>query len=391
MPTAFAEPSVQELLDAFEDGIRSSKDRYVDAREGAIYQHWGGVAAILWSREARRDTDLWRSNYLDSAEGSQLTALLNDRYDFERVTDTYGVGTARLTRPTAAAGSGSVWQGTRIAVLGGTSLPRFYVVSAKREVGAAETIIDVDIRADRPGAGVASSVIPPTGGLTLRLEDPLWDTTWTVERLECADGTSFEPAPAARARLRESRRDARAGFVEAIVRACKDAGAGTALLFPSDYAGDAEDMGLNVAYVGDAGFQGDQALVRRVIIALESWRVLGDNLQVFPLAVSNLVIRANVRLWESPTRVNQDELKRLLRGAALGYFEGSTSGFNYQREALAGAMMRSLPAIQTIDFEEPTSDAGVMQTIGGRLNFPSTLSRYRVRAEDITLSLLPAA
>lgn len=384
MPSTFAEPTVQELLDAFEAGVRAQRDKHVDAREGAIHQHFSGPAAILWSRAARRTTDLWRAVFLDSAEGIDLTRLLSERHDFDRIEDSYGTGEAVLRRPTTAAADGTIWQGTRIAVYGSVTERRFYVVSEDVEVGASDVVAKVPIRAEKPGPGVALTGNPTDA----RVDDPLWDTKWTVSNITCADGTSLEPAPIARARFRDARRAARAGFVESIIQACKDVGAAHAVLFPSDYAGDDSDAGLNMAYVGDAGYQGTDALVRRVVLALEGYRVLGDNLQVRPLAVSALTIEARVYLWDSPGRFNQTEIRRLLQGAVAQYF-GATSGFSYERDALAGAMLKACPDVQFVEFDTPSSDAGVVSTVGGRLNFPATLSRYVVRPDDITLSLLP--
>lgn len=388
MPSQYDEPTIAELLQAFEDGIHARQDRYADIREGAVYQHWGGAAAILWSRLARRDTDLWRAIYFDSAEAVDLTNLLSDRYAFDRVLDGYGTGTALLSRPTTSAGSGTVWKGTRILVYGDGVLPRFFVVAADKPVSASQSDVEVAIRSDRTGKGTAIDLASGAASRA-RVDDPLWDTTFAVESMTCGEGTEFESAAEARARFRTGRRDARVGFVEAIVAACTDVGASHALLFPSDYAGDAYDYGLNVAYVGDAGFTGTPALVNAVKVKLEAWRVLGDNLQVLPLSRANLAIDADVYLWDSPARVNQTETRALLVGAVLGYFDGKDAGFSYDRDALSGAMMKASPAVQFVTFDSPSSDVAVMQTTGGLPNFPSTLTRYSVRDEDITLRFLP--
>ncbi len=388
MPTTLAEPTIAELEQAFHDGVRSTCDRYADAHEGAVYDHFAGVGAIHWSRQARRDTDLWRAIYFATAEGKDLTNLLADRYDFDRITDTYGTGTAQLARPTADAADGTIWRGTRVVAFGAFVEAKHYVVSRDTPVSATGLTATVPVRAEKSGPGTAISALTD-GPVGLRIDDPLWDTTWTVTALECGEGTSFEPAAVSRARFRDARRDARVGFVEALVAACKDAGATNAVLFPADYGGDDEDNGLNMAYVGDSGFSGTAALVRAVQIRLERTRVLGDNLQVRPLALSELIIRATVNLWDSPARVNLAALRTVLVGAILGYFDGATSGFSYDRDALAGAMMKASPAVQFVTFDLPVTDAGVLSTVHGRLNFPATLPRYRVRDADITLTFLP--
>lgn len=385
MPSAFAEPTVAELVEAFGDGIRAQRDRYVDAREGAIYQHWGGVAAILWSRNAQRDTDLWRAIYIDSAEGRDLTNLLESRYGFERTEDDYGVGKASLRRSSVVAGGGTIWRGTRICVFGPTVTPKFYVVQQDAPVLSTATTATVLVRAATTGPGTAINV----GAGAARVEDPLWDTTWNVESLTCGDGTAFESAPAARARFRDARRAARPGFPEAIVQACKDNGAANAVIFPSNYAGDDEDNGLNMAYVGDAGFTGTDRLVRKVAIALESWRVLGDQLQVRPLTRSNVVFKASVHLWDSPTRVNQDDVRKRIAKSVFTYFDSQTTGFGYDLDALAGVMMKASPEVQIAAVDTPFANADVVSMVGGRLNFPSTLPRYFLSPNDITIELLP--
>lgn len=385
MPSLYAEPTLDELLQAFADGIRSQRDRHVDAREGSLYQHWGGVAAVLWSRNARRDTDLWRAIYLDSAEAKDLTNLLADRYDFDRITDTYGTGTVRLRRATAVAAGGTVWRGTRITVFGTSVESKTYVVLQDWPVGATELVATLPVRALMTGPGTKIDI----GTGAARVEDPLWDTTWTVDALTCDDGTAHEPAEAARARFRDSRLDARPGYVESIVKACKEAGATNALIFPSDFGGEAVDYGLNMAYVGDAGFQGDDALVRRVSVALEGKRVLGDQMQVRPLTRVNVTFQAKVNLWDSPSRVAQADVLARLTGAVQGYFSGSTSGFFYDRDAIVGAMMKAAPEMETATIVTPSSNAGVLSIVGGQPNFPDSLPRYFLSPNDITLELLP--
>lgn len=385
MPAIIAEPSVEELLAAYDAGV-VQKDRHADLRDGSVLRHFGGAAAILWSRLARRDTDLWQAIYFASAEGNDLTRLFDLRYGFPRIEDTYGTGFAQLSRPTAAAGAGVIRKGTRLLVPGTAQSggnARRYVLSADAAVGATAVTVRADVRADAVGAGTAIQTSKA------RLDDPIFDPSFAVDHLECGDGTSFESAADTRARFLATRRDARVGFVESIVAACKTVGADNALLFPSDYAGDDQDAGLNMAYVGDSGFTSTPTLVRRVQRELERWRVLGDNLQVRQLGRTDLVIRAKVYLWDSPARVNVRELDAALKGAIRGYFDGRTSGFSYDREALAGAMMRASTAIQFVTFDLPATDVAVVSLVGGRLNFPATLTRFRVRDEDVVFSFLP--
>jgi len=387
MPTVIQEPTLTELVRAFHDGVRAQRDRYADGHEGSVYDHFAGVGAIHWSRQARRDTDMFRAVYFATAEGTELTNLLADRYAFARVPEAYGTGTARLSRTSTAAGSGTVWKGTRIALTGDLVEQKLYVVTEDKPVGATDTTVDVSVRAERPGPGTAVE-FGASSTLRARVDDPLWDTTWTVATITCADGTAFETAADARARLLDERSDDRVGFVEAIIDACKAAGAANAVAFPSDYGGDSEDHGLNMVYVGDAGFSGTAALVRAVQRELEAFRVLGDNLQVRALARQDLVLEVAVQLWDTPSRVNQEGLRALLKGVLLGYFDGSTGGFSYNRDAMVGAMMKASPDVQYATFATPATDAGVLSTVNGLLNFPSSLPRYRVAEDDVTITFV---
>lgn len=387
MPSQFAEPTLEDFLRVGRAAIPARADRYGDTREGSIYDHFIGLGAVLWSRQARRDTDLFRAIYLDGADGDALTTLLADRYGFTRRTDTAGEGTAAFTRAAATAGEGTVWAGTRILVGSATTEPRGFVVTTDTPVAATDLDVTVPVRDEK--AGSAAFVL--STGLTATIDDPLWDATWTVDALRCAAGTRFESAADARARLRDDRRAARAGFPAAILQACRDAGAATAVAFPSDYGGSAYDHGLNLVYVGDEGFQGSQALVNAVMVALDGWRVLGDNLQVRALARTSLPITARVYLWDSPTKFNQTDVRRALVGAIVAYFDGRSNGFAYQRDAIAGAMMRASQAVQYVEFDAPLSDAGVLETVGGLPNFPAALNKYDVSESGITLTLLPPA
>lgn len=389
MPTSLPEPTIAELVQAFHDGVRSQRDRYADGREGAVYDHFAGVGAIHWSRQARRDTDMFRAIYFATAEGADLTKLLDERYAFERVEDTYGTGEATLARASLAAAGGTIWAGTRIAIVGDFVLPKVYVVLADTAVSSTEATAKVAVRASLLGPGTAIRFDTSSSALRARVDDPLWDTTWTVSSLTCDDGTSFESAAASRARYRLEQRDARVGFVESMVAACKEAGAENAVFFPSDYGGDEEDHGLNMAYVGDAGFSATAALVRAVQKKLESYRVLGDNLQVRRLTRTNLVFDVDVTLWDSPARVNQPGLTSLLRDIVVGYFDGVTRGFSYDLDAIVGAFLRASSAVQFATFRLPASSAGVLSIVGGALNFPSELARYRVAPDDVTINLLP--
>src|SRR5580693_2526382 len=114
MPASEPLPTITDLLGVFGAGVVARTDPNADVRRGAVYDHFAGVGAILFSREAQRDRDLFRARYFDTADGADLTELVATRFGLARILDTYGTGSAVLVRDSAAMGQGTVWEGTRI-------------------------------------------------------------------------------------------------------------------------------------------------------------------------------------------------------------------------------------------------------------------------------------
>jgi hypothetical protein len=366
MPSGLPLPTIADLTQAFHSAVRARRDRRADGRDGSAYDYIAGTSAILWSREAQRDADLFRAIYFDEAEAEDLTERTRRLFGIDRVLDTPGRGFATLVRPTATRGAGTVWEGTRIRDAAAASTSIAYSAAQNTDVQASDLYTVVPIRATQTGGGVA---VHASRG-TAQLDDPLWDPSWTVASLSCDDGTDFELAHVFRARVRAQRLAQRAGYAPRIIRVCESVGADHVALFRSDYGG--EDHGLNACYVGDAGYSGSLDLVRRVTVALEPVRVCGADMPVRPLTVATLSVRASVTLWDDPAHFHVAALEQTLRAALLSAFDGAREGFSYQRDALAGALTRVSDAVQSVRFDEPLSDASVLQS--GQ--FPSTLTRY---------------
>src|SRR5580693_466230 len=119
MPASEPLPTITDLLGVFGAGVVARTDPNADVRRGAVYDHFAGVGAILFSREAQRDRDLFRARYFDTADGADLTELVATRFGIARVLDGYGTGTALFTRDSPSAGAGTIWEGTRIILAAG--------------------------------------------------------------------------------------------------------------------------------------------------------------------------------------------------------------------------------------------------------------------------------
>jgi hypothetical protein len=377
MPSPLQLPTIDELVAAFHAGVHARRDKRADGRAGSAYDYVAGVSAILWSRQAQRDADLFRAIYFDDAEAEDLTFRAKKLFGIDRTLDAFGEGHAMLARPTTTAGEGTIWTGTRFRVARGSADSVAYAASRDVPVQATDRYALVPIRATRTGGGVA---VHASGGAFV--DDTLWDTGWAVHSLRCEEGTRFEPAHAFRARVRAQRLAERVGYDPRILQACQEAGAAHVALFRSDYGGD--DHGLNVCYVGDAGYSGSVDLVRKVTVALESVRVCGADLPVRPLTAGSLTVRAVVSLWDSPAYFHLADLDLTLRSALLTAFAGTSEGFAYQRDALAGALARVTDAIQSVSFVAPANDISVL--VGGQ--FPPTLTRYALRPADVFLDFV---
>lgn len=377
------EPTIEEFISAGTKAIEGKKDNLADTRRGSTYEHPLGAAALLWSREAQADTDLFKATRFDTAEDDNLTDYVKEHFDIDRILDTYGQGQILVTRPTAAAGAGTFWQGTHIIVASSASEPIFYEVSVDTPVTAGALGAYVPIRATVFGPGVAISTN------AAKFNDPNWDSTWQIISLNCVDGTLFEPASVFRARVRDELQTRRRGYVPEITIACQAAGAANVVCFPSYRSfPDSPDFGLNVCYVGDASFTTGSALIKACKLTLENFRVAGDNLQVLPMTPASVTVSVTVYLWDAPTRFNLIALDRIVRAAAMTYINGSTGGgFYYSRDALAGAIRNSAPAIQDVVVILPTVDATIMS--GNPANFPDILSRYSLKINDISIDFQP--
>lgn len=360
------EPQVSELIEVGSKAIVGQGDRAADLIRGSDYESLIGPTAMLWVREDRRDEDLFNSTRFHTAKDADLTYLVQQRYGIDRILDTNGVGTATLVRPTAGS-AGVVWAGTRITIFGGS--PRFYRTTVDTSVAAADTFVNVAIEYLSPGPGALCDEVA-----NLRLDDSLWDTTWTVKSVKCADGTTFEEASALIARVRQTRFNQRVGQVSKIQEICKAAGAGQSLVFRSDYGGPDFDGGLNVVYVGDLGYQGSPSLVKACFLALRAGRVLGDHMQVFEMARVTINPVIDVYLATAPALNDIERLQRIHTAAVVRYLGGEAGGFAFTRIGILSALARATPEVQRVSVVDPAADVTVL--VGGHL--PGMLNRYVV-------------
>lgn len=364
---SIAEPTIKDLIDVAGKAVRGTVDKTADFLTGSDYDALNGPNAILWSRQAQRDTDLFDATNFNTAEGDDLTRLAWKRFGIKRVLDTRGQGTARLARDVAGVGE-TIWAGTRIYVPG--PVPKFYRTTKNTVVLSTARYVDLAIESVEIGPGSAVEL----GSKLAKLGDVLKDTTWFVQSLRCGEGTVFERADEFRERIRRERRAARVGQTKKIIEVCSEAGAGSVAVFRSDYAGEAYDHGLNVIYVGDLGNVGTPDLVKACTLALAKARVLGDHLQVLPMARVALDIDATVFLYASPALFDLARLERIHHAVLTQYLNGASGSFTYSLDGIRGALAKHTSEVQRVELATPTASSLIVE--GSLKNFPATLNRY---------------
>lgn len=383
MPSQLARPNVHELVAAFHRTVKAKRDARADGHTGSAYDYIAGVSGILLARESMFIRDCFREIYFSEAEGDALTNYVAQRYQIDRALDTFGTGTATIARPSSAAGGDTIFEGTRIKVQVSATEAHFYAVAADTPVRASALYVaGLPIRATFTGTGAA---IKASGGEPpCTFEDPIWDPSWAVTSLQCADGTDYEKASDFRARTAATLLANLPGSTLAIQNACFAAGAANVQVFGTNFGG--TDLHAAAVYVGDPSFNATTSLVRACELALEGVRMLGvEGPMPGPMAPAPLSIAATVQLYDDPSKFELATLSTALANAIGGMF-GPTGAYGYDIDALFGAAVEVSDAIQDVTFTSPSSSVGLL--VGSPPWFPQTLTRYQIPPNGMTFSFV---
>ncbi len=365
-------PTITDLIDVAAAGTRAFSDKSADFTRGSDYESLVGPCAMIWSREAYRDDDMFNAVNFHTADGQDLTDMVLARYGVARILDTRGTGQVILSRPSGGTPE-TIWKGTRILLTGG--IAKSYRTTADVAVGSSALSAILPIESITMGPGSQANV---AGG---KIGDTLVDPTWIVQSLRCTDGTTFEKAGDFRSRVRAERVEARVGQVKSITDACMAAGAAQVQLFRSDYAGEAYDAGLNVCYVGNRGYEGTTELVKACTLALRGFRVAGDHLQVLPMAKVEVTVEALVYLNGAPSLYDTARIERIQHASINQYMNGTSGKFTFSVDGIVAALARHTPETQRVTVITPTTNAVI--TSGTSKRFPDVLNRYVLTAVSL--------
>ncbi len=371
MPAVTKVPTIEDFRAAARKGMRGWRDPNLSVRSGGGYDFTQGPAAVIWSREAQRDRDLFLQVYTESSTNADRDRIVEAYYHVERVPAAYGAGTCEFARPGAAAGAGRIYAGTRVAVLKAGYPPAVYAVAADTDVTSTALSLPVPMRATRYGTGVASTASGPA----LRLDDIIFDATLRPAALVVGDGTDREEDDAYLARARADLKAERVGHITKIVKTCKAAGAWNVVCLHSGTFGDSQDFGLNHIYVSDANYVTDPAVQQACFLALDAVRVAGCDVQVLPMTSATVAVALTVAMNDSPGAFDLTALAADIRVAVVDEFAGRSDTWTWRTEGIRGAASKASPDIQSVGVvTNPAEPAAA---------FTATLTRYRLFANDI--------
>lgn len=347
MPAIEPIPTIPQMLDAAAAELWARRPA-ADTHRGSVYDVQAGTGALLWIREANRDRDNFRGCYTDTCDGAALDWRITRFGGPARVESTKGTGHALVTRPTAAGGQGTFWAGTRVAIAALGQTPRFYRVSADTLVEASTTGTLVPVEAERTGIGAAvtsASLNVPR----MWFEDRVWDSTWAVASVTCADGSVRESDAEYRARWRQGKLDRRPGYRKAISDRLIAEGAAYIALFESDHIA-ATDYGINRIFVADSAWQSPVGLLNRCRLALDSVRVAGCDTTVWGIVRTEAAFDLVAHLWEQPGNADEAAIRTAVQDGVLHYFSGRDNAFVFRRDGAAGGAMQACPALQSLTY-----------------------------------------
>lgn len=380
MPASGLPPTLTDFLTAAEQTVRGTRDALADARRGSVYELASGPAAVLWSRQAARDRDLFRRIYFDSAAGDDLDTRVERWLGVTRTRDAAGVGTAVFVRPTAGGGAGTLYTGTRILVVNPASAlpPVSYAVAQDTPVGAGALTVAAPVHATRTGTGVAVSA----GPATVRLDDALFDATLACTSLVCAEGTDKELDADYLARAKATRKAQRVGYQAAVEAACKAAGATYVIALPAEVIGAGVDIGVNFLFVADAGYASPTSLLRACAIAVDAARVAGADLQILPMGITPVTLTVVATLYDDPSKFATPDITAAIVATLNDSFNNRPKVWTFSLDELRGAVQAVSDAIQS---------ASVVATPGPVLNLSSVgyvLPRYLLAPGAIAVTFV---
>ncbi len=266
-----SEPSWQDLYDI---GKTTLQTRRPKARviEGDVYDCIIAGCASVGVAILARDAQQFRANFLDGAEGEDLTDLAHDR-GVDRDPGAAARGTVNLRRPTAGLGAGTISAGTRFATEADET-GAFATYTNDEDVVYGALTTDMDL------VTITCTKIGKIGNVEAaditRILDPIFDPSIVLHTASLetdqmiAGGEEEESDEDLRDRTRGFYLTQARGTLDAIIFGAKEVPGVTRVSVSVD------DAGVITVFVADSDGNSTDTMVDDVTAELEHWRDAAD-------------------------------------------------------------------------------------------------------------------
>jgi uncharacterized phage protein gp47/JayE len=231
-----------------------------------------GAASTMGEEISAQVAGCLESLWSDTATGDALDRLAGDRYSLTRLGATPSTVTLTFSRPTFAAGAGTISAGSRVQTAAGTQ----FATDVDASFGA--TDITVDVTATALIVGPDANVSPEQ---ITSVVDSLFDATIVVTNHSwSAGGTDVETDPAFRSRIRDFFSSLRRGTLGAIEFGARQV-AGVAVATAIEIVnGNGFPAAAVQLIIGDAAGNASGTMLQEVRDVLETWRAGGIQVYV---------------------------------------------------------------------------------------------------------------
>lgn len=350
MPTL---PTFDELYETYQGEVQARDADLTDWSEGSANDALGGGGAALADEVIRVLVELFAGQFVDTAKGEDLDALLEDRFGLERNAAAAAVGELTFTRGSAV-GVVNIPAGTQVS---GTVDGETVTVTTDTlaQIPAADSTVTVNATCTETGSvgNVAAGVL--TSIDTEVPDDP--DLTVTNAG-RFAGGAAEESDSRVRDRARRYFQTLRKGTVEALEAGALSV-AGVDLATVDESAIAPEDGGYVSVYIGDPDARASQPLVDAVETELDDWRAAGVRVVVQAAEREEIDLELTIYVTRG---ADQATLREDVQTAVLGYINGTdeTTGLpiaaTLRLTRVAKAAMSVSDDLEYVEVDTPTSD-----------------------------------
>jgi hypothetical protein len=361
-------PNLNDFLAAYSGGIKGIKNVLADTRVGSALDVPGGMSAVLFSRQVKRDKTLFENCYTDSATKTDLDRHIELKLKVSRIKDEYGLGFMILERDTLS-DSFTIYQGTRVEYYeNGKSF--IYQVAKNTLVQNTNYKITIPIKPiikGKTGALETSNYLRFLDSI----DTPSIISGFTIAYLKCSDGTDFENDNDYRIRAKDIFKKTRIGYSDRLISTCLDQGAIVVIVLLSNTYDDDLDFALNNIYVADAGYSTSDELKMDCALALEDVRVFGADLQILGMEVILIDLVVNLYLYDNPSDIDLLSLEQSVTDSIIDYFEDQDKFWLFRINSLQG-MVKELAydLIENVTITSSIPEPDV--------EFPPILPKYRL-------------